>query len=186
LFRAGEQWALLGALYARARFEPGAFDDAVTPGFSFGLGYQLPGDLRIAVAASVERALDGDGVKIGPSGYLRWDPLPLWRIRTRGLGAQIEYRPLPRLELFVTGYQSSDRFRLDDRSRLGSGPTFRDRYALVGGGVVVKVLRQLRVTLESGAVVDRSVSVSSRSNGTIDTTNGNASPYFSFRVELRP
>lgn len=186
LFAEDEQWAVLTAVYGRARFEPGAFDDAVTPGLSLGFGYQRPGRLRIALAARIERALDGDGVKVGPSGYLRWDPWPKWRLRTRGLGLELEYRIVPRLELFVTGFQSSDRFRMDDRPNLGSAPTFRDRQTLVGGGVVVKIFRDLRLTAEAGAVVDRRVSLNTRDDGRVDSNAGATSPYFGFRVELRP
>jgi hypothetical protein len=185
LIRAGEHWVLLGALYARARYEPGAFGDSITPGLNFGIGYQLPGYLRIAIGARVERALDGDGVKIGPAGQIRWDFLPNWQVQTRGYGLQIEHTPLPRLELFVTGYRSTDRFRLDDRPGLGPGLTFRDRSLLVGGGAAVRVLRPLRVRLEAGAAVDRSVTVSSRGNGKLDSTDGGVAPYVSIRVELR-
>jgi hypothetical protein len=186
LLRAGEQWALLSGVYARARFEQGAFDESVTPGFSFGIGYQIPSLFRIALGARVERSLDGDGVKIGPSGYLRWEPLPKWRLRTRALGLQLEYRALKRLELFLTGYQSSDRFRLDNRPDVGSGSTFRDRQAVVGGGLVVKILRELRMTLEAGAVVDRRISVDTRDDGTLDSVDGDTAPYFAFRFEIRP
>jgi len=185
LFRAGEHWALLGALYVRARYEPGAFGDSVTPGLTFGVGYQLPLYLRVAIALQVERALDGDGVKLGPSGQIRWDLLPNWQVQTRGYGLQLEYQPVPRLEMFVTGYRSSDSFRLDDRSSLGPGLTFRDRSVLVGGGAAVRVLRQLRARLEAGAAIDRSVSVSNRDDGKLDSTNGDVAPYLSFRVELR-
>jgi hypothetical protein len=182
-----EQWALLAGVYTRARFEPGAFEESVTPGFSFGIGYRLPGRLRVAIAGRLERALDGDGVKIGPSGYFRWDPAPKWRLRMRGLGLQLEYRILPRLELFATGFRSSNRFRMKDRAGIGSGPTFRDRQFVVGGGFVVKILRELRFTAESGAVVDRRVSFKTRSDGTLDSNNaGETLPYFSFRFELRP
>ncbi len=185
LIRAGENWVLLGALYARARWEPGALGDSITPGVNFGIGYQLPAYLRIAIGGRVERALDGDGVKIGPSGQIRWDFLPNWQAQTRGYGLQIEYTPRPRIELFVTGYRSTDRFRLDDRSSLGRGLTFRDRSVLVGGGVAVKILRQLRARFEAGAAVNRSVSVSNRGDGKLDSTDGDAAPYISFRVELR-
>jgi hypothetical protein len=181
-----EQWALVTALYGRARFEPGAFEESVTPGLSLGIGYQLPRRLRIAIAGRIERALDGDGVKISPWGYFRWDPLPKWRLRLRGLGLQLEYRPVPRFQFFVTGFQTSDRFRMDDRPNLGSAPTFRDRRAVVGGGLVIKIFRDLRLSGELGAVVDRRVSLNTRDDGRIDTNRGATAPYFSFRLELRP
>jgi hypothetical protein len=182
-----EQWALLSGVYVRARFEPGAFEESVSPGFSLGFGYRIPGRLRVAIGGRIERALDGDGVKIGPTAYFRWDPAPKWRLRMRGTGLQLEYRILPRLELFATGFRSSNRFRMDDRANIGSGATFGDRQTVVGGGFVVKILRELRFTAESGAVVDRRVSFKTRSDGTLDSNKaGETMPYFSFRFEIRP
>lgn len=186
LFRDDEQWALVGALYGRARWEPGAFDDALTPGLSYGIGYQLPRRLRIAVTGRVERALDGDGVKIAPGGYLRWDITPKTRVRTRGLGLQLEHRPTTRYEIFATAFQSSDRFRLDNRPGLSSAPTFSDRQVAVGGGLVFKVAREFRVTFETGAIVDRRVAVYTRDDDRLDSSGGDISPYFALRGEFRP
>ncbi len=186
LFRGDEQWALLGALYASARWEPGAFEESVSPGLSIGLGYELPGSLRIALAGRVERALDGDGVKVGPSGYLRWDPLPWLRVRNRGLGLQLEYRPNARWEVFVTGFRSSDRFRLDRRPGAPSGMTFRDRQVTVGGGLMFKIYDALRFAVEAGAIVDRQLAVDGRDDGRLDSVDGDVSPYFALRMEIRP
>ena len=102
-FRDDEQWALVGGPFVSARWEPGAFDESVSPGISVGLGFQLPHQFQIAVAVQVDRALDGDGVAVGPSGYLRWDFAPDFRLRTRGFGLQLEYRPAARWELYVAG-----------------------------------------------------------------------------------
>lgn len=184
--RDDEQWAILGAFYGRARWEPGAFDDAVTPGLSIGLGYQLPGKLRIALAARIERALDGDGIKVGPTGYLRWDITRKTRLRSRGLGLQLEHRPGSRVEVFGAVFQSSDRFRLDDRPELSSGPTFTDRQVIVGGGLVFKIAREFRVTFETGAIVDRRVTIDTRDDDRIDSADGDVSPYFALRGEFRP
>ena len=187
LMREGEQWAAIGSFYTRARFESGAFGDSLSPGVSLGLGYQLPRKFRIAIAARVERALDGDGVKVGPSGYLRWDFLPKWRLRLRGLGLQLEYRATSRLMVFASGFRTSDRFRLDGDSGPGSGQTFRDRRVVVGWGFAIKILRSLRLTAETGAVVHRRLSFKTRDDGTLDRNDaGETKPYFGLRLELRP
>jgi hypothetical protein len=186
LFRDDEQWAIVGAFYGRARWEPGAFEESLTPGLSLGIGYQLPLKLRVAVTARVERALDGDGVKVAPSGYLRWYITPKLRLRNRGLGLELEYRPTNRVEVFVTGFQSSDRFRLDDRPGLSSAPTFSDRHIAVGGGLVFKIAHAFRVAFETGAIVDRRVYVNTRDDGRVDSTDGDISPYFALRAEIRP
>lgn len=186
LFRDDEQWAVVGALYGRARWEPGAFEESLTPGLSLGLGYQIPLKLRVAVSARIERALDGDGVAVAPSGYLRWYITPKVRLRNRGLGLELEYRPTSRVEVFATAFQSSDRFRLDDRPGLSSAPTFRDRQVAVGGGLVFKIAHAFRVTFETGAIVDRRLYIDTRDDGRIDSTGGDISPYFALRAEIRP
>jgi hypothetical protein len=186
VFRADELWALLGGVYASARFEPGAFEESVSPGMSFGIGYQLPDVVRIAIAGRVERALDGDGVKIAPTGYLRWKLAPRLELRNRGLGLQLEYRPVQRWEFFLAGFRSSDSFRLDDRPNAPSGTTFKDSQILVGGGVALKAYRALRLTFEAGAIVDREISIDSRNDGELDSADGETSPYFALRLELRP
>jgi hypothetical protein len=186
VFRSDERWALLAALYTSAQWEPGAFEESVSPGLSIGVGYELPGALRIALAARVERALDGDGVSVGPSGYLRWDPKPYIRLRTRGLGFQLEYRPEARWEVFVAGFRSSDRFRLDRRPGAPSGMTFRDRQVTVGGGMMLKIYDELRLLAEAGAIVDRKLTVAERDDGSLDSVDGDPSPYFALRLEIRP
>lgn len=180
-----EQWAVLGTLVVRARWEPGAFSESVTPGASFSLGYQLPGRLRLALGATVERALDGDGVAVGPLAYLRWDLLPQVRLKSRGLGGQLEYQPNQRFDFFVTAFRNSDSFRLNDRPDLPSGVTFQDRQLLVGTGMVLKAIHGLRLLAEVGAIVDRRVSISTRDDGRIESRSGDPSPYFDLRLEGR-
>jgi len=186
LLRADEQWAVLAALFVRARWEPGAFSDSITPGGSLSLGYQLTKSFRIALGARLERALDGDGVKVAPTGFLRWDITPKVRLRDRDVGLELEYRPRGRWEIFVTAFQSSDRFLLDDRPGLTSSPTFRDAQVLTGGGVVFKIAHFLRLSLEAGAIVDRTLSVKTADDGKLDSTDGDVSPYATLRIEFRP
>lgn len=186
LFRAGERWAALGSLYGRARWEPGAFEQSLTPGLLLGIGYQLPGSLSIALAGRVEESLDGDGVRLKPSGNLRWDFAPQWRLRNRGLGLQLEYEPTDRIEVFVAGFRMVDRYLLEDRRGLTSAPTFRDRQVLVGGGLTYEISRTVELTGEAGAIVDRRLSVDTRDDGRLDSTDGDLSPYVAIRAEIRP
>ena len=185
VFRADELWAVLGSAYVSAHWEPGAFEESVSPGMSAGIGYQMPDVVRIALAARVERALDGDGVKVAPTGYLRWKIAPQLELRNRGLGLQLEYRPNTRWELFLAGFRSSDSFRLDDRPGAPSGTTFGDRQISVGGGIALKAYRAFRLTVEAGAIVDREIEIDSR-DGELDSADGDPSPYFLLRLELRP
>jgi hypothetical protein len=184
LLRSGEQWAVLAAAFGRARWETGAFDDSVTAGGSTGLGYKLPRRLRIALGVRVESSLDG-GASIGPMGDLRWDITDTLRLRNRSLGLQLEYKPTKRLELFATGFRSSDRFRLDARDGAPSDLTWSDRHVLVGGGFEWKVGHRLRISTEAGAIVDRRIAVDD-DDGTLDSVSGDPSPYVELRLEVRP
>ena len=186
LFRSDEQWAALGAVYGSAKWEPGAFEESLSPGVSLGLGYQWPSKLRIALGVEVARAFDGSGVAVGPYAYMRWDITSEVRLRSRGLGVQLEYEPTDRLQVFATAFQSGDRFRLDDRPELSSGPTFSDRQVRAGGGLVFKIAHAVRLMGEVGAIVDREISIDTRDDGTDDSTDGDISPYFSIRAEIRP
>jgi hypothetical protein len=181
-----DAFALLGEAFGRARWEPGAFDDSLTGGGALGLGYELPDKLRIAVGVRVESALDGGSPAISPSGTFRWDVTPWLRLRNRGFGAQLELRPIRRLEVFAAGFRASDRFRLHSRSGLADDAVFRDRQWLVGGGIQLKLHRMLRLVAEGGAIVDRQISLRARGEGTLDTTGGDPSPYAELRIEIRP
>jgi hypothetical protein len=184
LFHPGEQWAVLGAIFVRARWEPGAFLDGVTPGCSIGLGYRLEDRLRLALGVRIARDLDGGGVDVDPGAYLRWNIVPKVQLRNRGLGAQLEYRPTERVELFLSGFRDSDSFRLDDRPGLASGTTFRDRQVLVGGGVVLTLSDKLKLAVELGAIVDRRMSLNAPS-GRVASRDVDPSPYFALRGEAR-
>lgn len=185
LFRADERWVLLGGVSVNANWESGAFEESITPGGTLGCGYELPAKLRLGLGVNVERALEGDGVDVGPSFYLRWDVTPRVRLRDRGLGLRIEYRPSDRFEVFAAGYQSNDRFRLEDRPGLSAGATFRDRQVLVGGGVAIKLSRAFRISAETGAIVDRNLAVETRDDGKLEGADGDVSPYLSLRLEIR-
>lgn len=185
VFLAAEQWGLLAALFTRARWEPGAFVSGVTPGGSLAFGYQIPDHLRLAVGARIERALDGDGIRIDPTIYLRWDVWPRLQLKSRGMGGTLEYAVNQRSEAFLTAFRESEAFRLEDRPGLDVGATFRDRRALVGGGIILTVVHSLKVSAEVGAIVDRRVAVNTRSDGRLAARSGDPSPYAALRAEVR-
>jgi hypothetical protein len=186
LLRDGERWALLGEGIGRARWEPGAFENSLTGGGGLALGYELPDRLRVALGAHVESSLAGGKPSVSPTVAFRWDVAEWVRLRNRGLGLQLEFRASRHFELFVAGYRTSSRFRLDSRPGLPSGALFRDRQWLVGGGVEWKPWRLLRLAVEAGAVVDRRLSLSASDEGTLDSAIADPSPYVGVRLEIRP
>ena len=185
LLRPREQWAVLTAGFVRARWEPGAFSDSISGGGSLGLGYKLPEKLRIALGARVETSIEDGKLGVGPMGDLRWDITDRWRLRNRGVGLQLDYRPGRQLEFFVAGFRTSDRFQLDRREGDPSDLSVRDRQILAGAGIEWKLFDRLRITTEAGAIVTRKLTVSDE-NDDLDTAVGSGSPYFELRVEVRP
>jgi hypothetical protein len=181
----GERWGLLGGGFGRARWESGAFEDSLTAGGDLGLGYELPGRLRLAVGVRVETALDGGKPSISPTGTFRWDITEDLRLRNRGLGAQLEWRQR-RFEVFIAGYRASDRFLLHSRSGAPNDVLFKDRQWLTGAGVEWKLFRRLRVVAEGGAVVSRELSLRAHGEGTLSEVTGDPSPYATVRLEIRP
>jgi len=182
----GERWALLVEGIGRARWEPGAFEESLTGGGGLALGYELPRRLRVALGAHVESSLDGGSPSVSPTVAFRWDVAEWVRLRNRGFGLQLELRASRYLELFVAGYRTSTRFRLDSRPGLPSGALFRDRQWLVVGGVEWKLSRLLRVGVEAGAIVDRRLSLRASDEGTLDSASADPSPYVGVRLEIRP
>jgi hypothetical protein len=186
VFRAGERWAVLVGGMGRARWESGAFDDSMTGQGSLAIGYELPARLRLALGARVENSIEDGDLSVGPVIELRWDVNQWVRLRTRDVGLQLELRPTDAWKLFLAGYRESDRFRLDSRAGAPSDLSFRDRQVLVGVGAEWRKWRWLRIAAEAGAIVSRSVAVSTEDDGKLDSVGGDPSAYFELRLELRP
>jgi len=179
LLRPGEEWAVLAAAIGRARWQAGAFDDSLTGGGSAGVGYRLPGRIRLALGVDVESSLGG-GVSVAPMFALRWDITDELRLRSRGLGLELEYWFAERYAMFATGFRSGDQFRLDAPSKL----LWNDRQLAIGGGFEWKPWVSLRMAVEAGAIVSRKISVSDEDE-TLDSVHADPSPYIEVRVEIR-
>jgi hypothetical protein len=186
LLHEGEVWSLLGSAFAASEFESGSFDDGLSGGGALALGYQLDGTLRVAAGLSLGTSIDGGGLDLGPTGSFRWNITEDLTLRDHGFGVQLEYRLTPNIELFASGYRTTDEYRLRDVSGAPDELTFRDRQVLVGAGFEWKLSRRLRLNLEAGAVSWRKVRVHSDDLGTLVSQRGDPSPYLELRVEVRP
>jgi hypothetical protein len=185
LIRDGEIWSLLGGLFLGADFESGTFDDGLSGGVNFALGYEMDGKLRVALGARIQTSIEDGGIDVSPGGSFRWNITEDLTLRDRGYGAQLEYRLTPDLELFVSGFRDTDQFTLKTVAGIDD-LTLRDRMILVGGGLEWKYSRHLRVNAEMGAVTWRRFRVHSDDFGTLVSQRGDASPYFEVRFEFRP
>lgn len=179
-----EEWAAVSAIYANSRWEDDDFHSGVGVGGAIGIGYEIPESLRLALGVSVRTPLDHQDVDVGPLLLLRWRPTDRFTLRTRELGLQAELVLTPVFEVYLAGFRSTDRFRLNDRSPLGD-LSFRDRRIQVGLGLEWKLSNWLRIALEGGSIVDRRIRVSEEDLGTLLSRRGDPSGYFELRVELR-
>ena len=183
-FAEHEEWAAVGAFYTGSRWEDDDFHSGVGAGFAIGVGYETPESLRLALGVSLRTPLDNAHFDVGPLFSLRWRPTDRFTLRTRELGLQAELVLTPVFEVFLAGYRSTDRFRLNDRKSLDE-LSFRDRRVQVGAGFEWKLSNWLRVALEGGSIVDRRLRVHEKDLGSLLERSGDPSGYFEARVELR-
>ena len=123
---------------------------------------------------------------MGPTGSFRWNITADLTHRDNGLSVQLEYRLTPNVELFASGYRTTDEYRLRDVSGAPDELTFRDRQVLVGAGFEWKLSRRLRLNLEAGAVSWRKVRLHSDDMGTLISQRGDPSPVPVRRDNLLP
>jgi hypothetical protein len=121
---------------------------------------------------------------VGPLVALRWRQTERFTVRTRELGVQAELVLTPVLEVFVAGFRSTDRFRLQDRRPLGD-LSFRDRQVRVGAGFEWRLANYLRLLVEAGSIVDRRLRVHEEDQGTLLSRRGDPSGYVEATIELR-
>jgi hypothetical protein len=175
----------VGVANVGSRWEDSDFHSGASAGFAVGVGYEIPDVLRIAVGVSLQTPLNRADFDASPFVAVRWRPVDRVTVRSRELGVQIEFDVSPQLESFVTGFRSSDRFRLSNRLGVLDDLSFRDRYVRLGAGFNWKIESWLRLGLEGGALVDRSLRVSDQDLGTLLSRRPDTSGYFTLRFELR-
>jgi hypothetical protein len=183
-FADGERWSVIGSVYGGSRWEDGDFASGLAAGAAIGFGYDLPNRLRIALGISLRSPLDDPDLDLGPLFSLRWRPTDRVTLRTRELGLQVELALTPVFGVFLTGFRSSDGYRLHDRDLLGD-LSFRDRYLRFGGGLEWTLANWLTLQLETGGIADRNLRVHEEHLGTLLSRRTDPSAYFEVRLSLR-
>ncbi|MGH0033070.1 MAG: hypothetical protein ACQGVC_25045 [Myxococcota bacterium] len=197
LWREGERWSLLGAVQGSSDFQSGEFDEGLSVLGALSIGYEIPDRLRVALGVSLSTSPQEGGVDPSPAVFVRWNVTDRLTLRSRGLGAQAEYRLSPKLELFVTATRATDSYALKPRDStflaFATSPpprfddlSLRDRKLLTGVGFEYKLSRALRINTEVGAVAWRHVRVSSDDFGTVVSRSGDPAAYLEVRFEVRP
>src|SRR5262245_24948338 len=179
-----ERWSLIGSLFGGSRWENSEFDSGLAGGGAVGFGYEIPKRLRIALGVSVGTPIEDASAKLNPLFHLRWRPTDRIAVRSRELGLQAEFALTPVLGVYLTGFRSSDGYRLRDRDRLGD-LSFRDRYLRFGGGIDWTLANWLSLELEGGAITSRKLRVHEEHLGTLLSEDGDPSAFYEVRFEVR-
>ena len=181
----GEQWSVVGAAFIGSRWEDGDFNSGQDAGGAIGVGYEIPERLRMALGISLRTRLDEAELDLDPLISLRWRPVERLTVRTRELGLQIEYEFNPAIEFYLTGFRSTDGYRLRDRRPLGD-LIFRDRHIRAGTGFDLTLSRWLHLEFELGAIFERRLRVREDDRGTLLSRRADPSVYFEIRFDVRP
>jgi hypothetical protein len=165
----------------------GVAESATAPNqvFALGVGYEIPKRLRVALGVSLQTPLDQGDLGVDPFFSLRWRPIERLTVRTRELGLQVEVDLAPSLEVYLTGFRSSNGYRLRDRFDPLGDLSFRDRHLRLGAGLDWSVVDWLRLGLEAGAIADRRLRVREEDRGTLFSSRVDPSAYFEIRLEVR-
>ncbi len=181
----GEQWSMIGSAFFGSRWEDGDFHSGLDGGGAIGVGYEIPDRLRTAFGISLRTRLDEAELDLDPLFTLRWRPVERFTVRTRELGLQLEYVIDPALEVYLTGFRSTDGYRLRDRRPLGD-LIFRDRHVRAGAGFDLTLASWLHFELEVGAILERRLRVREDDRGTLLSRRADPSAYFEVRFDVRP
>ena len=104
-------------------------------------------------------------------------------IRSRELGAEIDYALTPAFEIYVAGFRSTDGYWLNDRGALGA-LTFRDRQLRFGTGFDWTLANWLRLQIEAGAIAERRMRVHDEDFGDLISRRGDPAGYAEIRFEV--
>jgi hypothetical protein len=187
LFSDEERWSIVGDVFGKARWESGSdISDALSMGGSLALGYKLGERLEVAAGLSIGSRLTKSGVGISPLIEVDWRINDDWRLRSYGLGLQVERSLTESLSLFARARLEGTSYRLEDRGgTLGKG-RIQVRQLPAGLGLRWNLARRFRLTATLGAVAYHRLRVKNEDDDIIGTATADPSPYVTVRFDLRP
>jgi len=186
-YRVDDTWSLFAQSFIASNWEDGAtFDDALSGGGGFAIGFRIPDRFELIVGAGLRSRLDRSGPRPYPLIDLEWKISDRWKLRSHGEGLAVEYALADGLLLFVRGRIESSRYRLDARPGPASRGTLRDRQIPVGVGFRWAVGRHLRIGAVAGVMAYHQLKVRDDHRNTIETSSADPAPFFEVRFDLRP
>ena len=182
-----ERWTFLAETRARANWESGAsFGSSVTVGGALGVGYQIGNWLEILVGAGVSSDLLDGGLSFSPVFEIDWRFAERWRVRSRGMGAQLEYDIDDALTIFTAVQRQSRTYLTADRVALGGDGRLRNRSLPVTLGLRWDISPHVEVTLVSGAVVKQELRTQDHHRNDVGHVRAGPAPFVGITFELRP
>ena len=188
LFSEDERWGMLIQGGAAAAWEDGSdMDDGVRGMGSFAVGYRLGERLELIAGVSVRSRLAGGGVSIRPLVEFDWQINQAWRLRSLGLGLQLERILNDDLTVFARVRLEGSSYRLADRGgEVGKG-IFRSRQLPAGLGIRWRISPSWRVRLMAGAVAYHQLRIKDDDRDTVESeTASSPQAFVSLRVDFRP
>jgi hypothetical protein len=185
LFSERERWAAIVQGGVGSAYEVDAsVGDGLRGGGGVGFFYRLGRRLELAAGVRVGAERLDSGVSVSPFLEFDWRISRQWRLKSYGLGLQLERLLSERLRLIARARLESSSYRLDHRGDpIGRGEV-RVRQLPVGLGLRWDVLPHLRVTALAGAVAYNQLRVRNEDEDTLSKSRADASPYVSLRLDV--
>jgi hypothetical protein len=187
LFSKKERWSILVDAFGKARWESGSdLSDALTWGGTLAVGYKLAERLEVAAGLSIRTRLTKGGVGVSPLIEVDWRINDDWRLRSYGVGLEVERRLTESFRLFARARLEGRSYRLEDRGgTIGKGK-IHIRQLPTALGLRWNLARRFRLTVALGAVAYHRLRVKSEDDDTIGSETADPSPYVVVRFDLRP
>jgi len=187
LFHDDERWALIVQGGARAGWEGGSsLLEGLRGGGSIAAGYRLGDRLEIAAGITLASRLTRSGVAVGPLLEFDWRIDEVWKLKSYGLGLQLERRLGERFTVFARARVEGSGYRLADRGgELGRG-TLRVRQVPAALGADWRIARAVKLRLLAGAIAYHRLRLRDDDGDRIGSSTADGpSPYVTLRIDLR-
>jgi len=187
LFSDDERWGLVVQGGARSSWEGGSnAADGLRGGGSLAAGYRLGDTLEVVAGFTLGNRLTRGGVAVGPLLEFDWRINDAWKLRSYGLGLQLERRLGERFTVFARARLEGSRYRLADRGgEVGKG-TLSVRQLPAALGVDWRIWRALKFRLLAGAIAYHRLQLRNENHDDMGrVTADGASPYVTLRIDLR-
>lgn len=188
LFFDNERWGVVVQAGADAAWEDGsAMGRGVRGSGSIALGYRLGDRLELIAGLALRSRLAGGGLKLRPLVEFDWQIDDAWRLRSRGLGLELERMLTDELTVFASARLESARYRLADRGGSVGRGMFRVRQLPAGLGFRWRISPCWRVRLMAGAVAYHQLRIEDDDRDTLESeTASGPQAFVSLQLDFSP